>query len=770
MSSPLRWFQSCALLGVLAAAPAFAAAPAQAPPATVAVDFAAEEHGDAWFAAALEASVAGELARFHRVALADKPAASRCPGRERACLVSAAREAGVEVLVSGTLRGARLTYDVSETWTGARAFGGSLGLEAGLTSAVLQQRLGAIVRPIVQSGGLLDEKPAPRPAEAAPAAPAPEGPLGALLLPLCLVALMLFVAWPPALAVLLVGRAAFRKGARPRSWALSALLLAALGAALAAALRPELREAVARQVAALTALAPALRLGAPVAGGLLWGGFALVLLRALVPQIQGLRQVRHDALWPLLRAWVALAGLRGLLLLAWAPLLWLTHAACAALGLEERLTLGLAVPAAGLLGALWFLTLVDNLALYLDTRLVEGPASARNPWHATYRRYFLGYVRRLGVDVGGRLDQVLFLPRAAAVHGQEEPWSVTSYGGGLSRPRVLVDAAASDLALGELPDETPMPERTVNGEELPLGLLVPGPAPAADGEATHLRRQRGAAARPRGPAPRLVGQNATLLGWLVPTAADASVPLISNNPEDFDVVRSLLTEHYAAFEKNLDEDEHDDTDPSQKDFLFGPLLREVGAVLRGDGQLSTVRLALALATARASWLSRRLLKWGFAFSARFLAAPAATLADASVALNRGLDHLIQYLWVADGGAAEPLTARANAPQLLRTSRELLQALGGRPSRQLLRATPRTRLERLAACFYSPIAPPPRRRVARVLLALAVALAAFAGVGSAVAEALDYHPVYQERMRAQDEARSQAVQQEQGAANGEERSP
>ena len=52
-----------------------------------------------------------------------------------------------------------------------------------------------------------------------------------------------------------------------------------------------------------------------------------------------------------------------------------------------------------------------------------------------------------------------------------------------------------------------------------------------------------------------------------------TVPLISNTSEDYEVVKSLLTAHYSAFEKNFDEDDHDDTDPTQKDYLFGAILR-----------------------------------------------------------------------------------------------------------------------------------------------------------------------------------------------------
>jgi hypothetical protein len=249
----------------------------------------------------------------------------------------------------------------------------------------------------------------------------------------------------------------------------------------------------------------------------------------------------------------------------------------------------------------------------------------------------------------------------------------------------------------------------------------------------------------------LIGQNATLLGWVMPVPIDESVPLISNSQEDFDVVRELLTEHYAAFEKNLDEDEHDDTDPTQKDFLFGALLHEVGAILRSDTRLMTVRLAVELGAYKASWLTRKVVRLGLAIRDRFFAWPAARVGDCYVALNHGLDHLIQYLYMSVPGDLEKglLTARANPPQLFSTSKEIIEAVGrtapDAKDRHIFGATPRSRIEQLAALFYAPIAP----RTGRAVRALAVAgvlLVAGLATAHAAIKALDYDPVYQQRMR------------------------
>ncbi|MGZ3408627.1 MAG: hypothetical protein ACXVAN_19385, partial [Polyangia bacterium] len=429
--------------------------------------------------------------------------------------------------------------------------------------------------------------------------------------------------------------------------------------------------------------------------------------------------------------------------------------ACDAVGLPQRATLALALPAVGLLVYVWLLTLVDNLALFLDAQLVVGPATARNPWHATIKRYFRGYVRRTGVELDAALfERTLFLPSLLP--------TVVSYGGGLARPRILVGEKARDAALGQLPDEDELPERTVNPEELPYGFLVPG---LGDVNSAEQRRRELtlAPARPRGAAPRLLGENATLLGWVMPQAGDDGIPLISNTSEDFDVVKRLLTEHYAAFERNLDDDEIDDTDPTQKDFLFGALLRELGTLASRDTLLSTIRLSFAVVEPKASRLPRWLIQTVIGLYERFLSGPAARVADAHAALNQGLHHLIQYLAFVRGGAEGHLTTRANAPRLIQNSKDLLERMDraaiATVERQLLAATPRNRLLWLSELFHAPLG---RRRSSalRVGAALALMIVAGGAIFIAVRNAVDYHPIYVERVQ------PDAVRSTQGAAPDE----
>lgn len=700
------------------------AAPSEEAPAKVAVDFARPESGPRWFSAALQELVTRSLGRFTAVQIADPLDAAACPSRETRCLIEAYHAAGVEVVVLGATSGEKLEYEVFATWSGARAFGGSIELE-GTNMATLERRIGEIVRPIVTRGGLIDEA---RWVQTEPAvflaAPLREDLFAAVIALLVLLLLL-----PSFAARLLAGRDAKLASEKWSLPIIAGLLLLGGLVFYGRVFRPavELWELV-----------------LPIAAGMLWGLFVLLNAGWVFAPIHGLGRVRHDALWPLLKAWMMLSFLRALVLILYLPPALLGIYVFAEIGFSERAIFGMILPLLGLLLVFWLLALVESLTLFLDRELVVGPADESNAWHLTIRRYFLGYVRRNGVELDPQLAmRALFLPSPLE--------NVESYGGGFARPRILVGWKTRELALGELPDETAAPERNVNLEEWPVGLIVPSGEDDRPKKLELLRRKLTTAApRPRGQQPRLLGENATLLGWIMPQSMEQSIPLIANDRDDYHVVRKLLSTHYAAFTQSLGEDEVDDTDPTQKDFLFGALLREIGGVRRYESLFSTIELTLNWRSSKASWLSRLFMAAAIEPYKRLLSGPAAMVADAYVALNHGLHHLIQYLLHVRDDDSPLLTARAGVPDLLRTSKIILDraatSMVTAEDRKLLAATPRNRLIWLSRFFHRPLFAERDQRLRRIF-AFVFAAAFCALFVRAVDDAFRYHPHYVERMSA-----------------------
>jgi hypothetical protein len=257
-----------------------------------------------------------------------------------------------------------------------------------------------------------------------------------------------------------------------------------------------------------------------------------------------------------------------------------------------------------------------------------------------------------------------------------------------------------------------------------------------------------APSRPRAVLPRVVGESATLLGWVLPQPVGDGVPLIANTVEDFEVVKRLLSEHYAAFARHVDDDDVDDTDPTQKDFLFGALIREMGALARRDSLLATLWYSVELATSQISRVARVLTRPFMVLYKRFLSGPAARVADAHAALNQGLHHLIQYLCFLKGEDESRLTARADMPRLIQTSRDMLERIERdrqtAEERLLLAATPRNRLLWLSQFFHAPLASR-SHRLRRAVGVAALLLVVAVGLAAAIRNAVDYHPRYLEHV-------------------------
>jgi hypothetical protein len=454
-----------------------------------------------------------------------------------------------------------------------------------------------------------------------------------------------------------------------------------------------------------------------VAGGVAWGTFAAVSLPIVFPPLSGLSRVDHLDLFRVIGSWLLLAVQRAAeVALLHAPLAALLAAVCAWLEVSALVALAVVAPLAGLAFRLWLHALIEVLSRRLDPVLVDGVATADNPWDAAIRAYLLGYMRRLGWEGDERaLETILFLP------GIEEEALV--YGGGATSVRIVVPRVWLELALapyGRPHDYAAPMVSTLHWTEWNAGLVVPTELfvpvatpeqrrpreePVAEGEVEH----------------EPLGEPPTLAGIVEPSQLDERG---AHRPwED-----PLWLQWHTG-------EEHDGTDASDRDFLFGLLVHAVGSSLRRESLPATVAIA---------W--RRLVRTpgprAFA-AARALATRVPTrLADASAALV-ARHHLVQYLAWRAWRRDDLLTARANAPELERQSLAILRALEAEavPEPRAARAL-RRRLRWMIPFVRSPSG---RRRPLWRRPAVAVALIAALAAGAlAAAQAIDYHQTYVQR--------------------------
>ncbi len=694
------------LCGVLACAGAGARAAEPAPDATIAVSLRADGV-PAWQARAVEHALALDLVGGRLGAPAKPVPPPACAPRALECTIAGYRAAGVNVAVTGALEPGRLRYRILLTWPTAsppvvRGATSTAGVgRAGLTAAMHEA-----LRPILRPGGPLDHMTSAPAGETPASLPVPGARDTAAAAALLALALLLLAMLVP--------------GAR------------AVGLARLRALRPTLAAAV-----ALIATAVALVAAAPwiagsawsiyVAGGLAWGWFAAVTLPHLFPLLGGLERVEHGDLFRLLRAWTVLSLQRIFeLAIFYAPFALILWGACTALDVPAAIAIGVVAPLWGLVIRLAVRVAVETLALRLDRELVTGDASAADPWQVAVRAYVLGYVRRVGWPADDHLlDDVLFLPG----EGEE----IVLYGGGLTHARIVIGQPLLERALapqGRPHDYAAPRVSKLNWTEWSAGLVVPLEVDAKI--ATREDRQPREGALDEGESEQLaLGEPRTLAGIIEPRPLD---PRDAHRP----------WEDPAWLDYDAGE-EYDGTDASDKDFLFGAIVRELGRIQRHEDRAATLALAARRGLDRRPGLARAAERVAGPLRAVFGRYPA-LVGDAFAALNFARHHLIQDLARRAWHREELLTARAYAPELERRTGEILAGLEADQTREprTAGATPRRRLAWMGALAHRPVRDERALRRRRIAVAGVVATALGALIAGVI-QAVVYHPTYVERM-------------------------
>ena len=457
-----------------------------------------------------------------------------------------------------------------------------------------------------------------------------------------------------------------------------------------------------------------------VVGGLAWGLAIAVCIPIALPSLTGLHRVEHHELWPVLRAWGALALQRASWVAAWlVPLgvvLWLVGDV---LEVPVLVTFGVIAPLVVLAARLVWRALVEVIAARLDGVLVEPETGA---WHAQVRGYLVGYLRRANLDVDEEL-----LARVQFLAGRE-PERVAVYGGGLTHTRVVIGRAMLERALAPYgrPHDYAMPRvSTLHWTHWNSGLVMPTATDEKLASRADRDPKKSGLAADDGEHERIaLGEPPTLTGIIEPTAFD---PRTRYRPDEDPL--------WLDWDPG---EEFDGTDAGDKDFLFGLLVSALGTTQRHEDRAATFALAWR------QWLAPHRFARALARATAPLRAAAArnatTVADLYAVLGGARHHLAQYLAWQLWQREELVTARAYVPQLEQRSRSILTALDmdvaddDRPLRERLR-----RLRR----FIDPRAVVKRSQRQRIALAFA-ALAALAVVTALAVQAVLYHSTYEER--------------------------
>jgi hypothetical protein len=440
------------------------------------------------------------------------------------------------------------------------------------------------------------------------------------------------------------------------------------------------------------------------------------------PPLVGLARADFAELGPVLRAWLAGVAVR-------AVAIALAYAAIGAVAFvvagADTVAIALVVPVALLVGRLWLRTIVALLAVRLDGELVDPDADAA-AWDVATRNYFVGYFRRNAITVDVvTLDRVQFLP------GRGE--RIECYGGGLVATRIVVPLRVLELALapwGRPHDYAAPRVSTLHWTQWNAGLVVPSEdkrlASVEDRQLHHLSDDGEYEREPLGEPPTLAG-------------------IIE--PEDLDPRRSYRPKEDPLWLDWDPGDEHDGTDAGDRDFLFGALVRALGDVYRGADRSHGLVLGLgwSAAASPASGPRARVHR-AIGRALAILTKPEHALSNVHAALLGARHHLVQHIAFSSWQREDLVTARAYAPELEATSRQILTTLLALPDAAWATGPGIEGKRDLAALAPLVRGIPRRARPTWRRFAVAGALAVGASLAIvAVVDAVRYHATYVQRV-------------------------
>lgn len=408
------------------------------------VDFHASDKNRAWVAAAHELNVLNMFKDSPRLQSIPKDTLPLAACSDFDCRRKILRGAGIDLYIEGTVGDGVLQYRALVPETEQVLSEGAISIAANTTPELVKTGFLHAMKPFTESGGILDQRIALRRAEKVAAAHGPRGAKLAMGITLAFISLVILIG-------ILVLFFRFRHG-RPAFLGLGFLWTCfALGPLWL--ISEEL--ALVKPVAAFAMPDPwvlAVLSGLGV-GWALWG-FGLCIL----PQLRGLETLKQNRMPLVIDALFTMFVYRFLAALAWAGIAaGLVLGAQKVFGLDKVHSVALALIVFGGLTTISALVF-EILAQILDQRYVHGFPTRDNPWHQKVVAAL--QTHPLLVDLQDLSGRVLFLPTT-----HDKP---LTYGGGITRPRILLPLATLEKAFATRPEDNGL------AYDFLAGLIVDG--------------------------------------------------------------------------------------------------------------------------------------------------------------------------------------------------------------------------------------------------------------------------------------------------------
>ena len=636
-----------------------------------------------WVVNALEQNIYNDLAGYARVIPAQKlpDESSLCPGRDVDCLLALYRDAEIDALMLGMVSDSEIKYETYDVANDIRVANGEIPVGSG--SSLLKLRIGAFraFRAFLEKGGILDDR------QQSTGVNTDWGVGGNLsahaananrqLRIEVLYGLAGFTCLPFLLS--LFSRAIFHPERRKMmtnglyGFTLLSLALFAYQYHLETTTGGNAFNAFLELFGGYFWILAGL-------GGAVWGYFLIVVIRIILPRIQGIERIEQANLAPLLQSLLLVSVIKTAFFFGVFGLVFFGVVYFSLLfSVSQEATVVLLFPLAGLYVFIWMALMLDVFSMSIDVKIAGRKFNSGSEWNRKIRQYFIHYLKRNGVKMNREMvDDVVFVPGAHQ--------GVICYRGGFSKPRIAINRDLLVLALGEIEknedEEDDAPDlEALNSEYVPPDLRqqsvlqiyanpdLSGRKKSMFGSLRDKRRARRLDAvlhyfnRDLHGAKKLSSPRSSSLahGFVFPDLeATGDIPsLLSDDDEDLRIIQDVLAEYGPRAHVDHEADV-DDADEHDMDFLFGAILHKFGSLLRHDDVFSTIKLNFTFKS------KIRGAGYNFPIARHF-----AAVADSFVVFNFGMHHLMQYLYYRATKDPSQLTYKGAPGLMLKTQAEIL---------------------------------------------------------------------------------------------------
>jgi len=485
-------------------------------------------------------------------------------------------------------------------------------------------------------------------------------------------------------------------------------------------------------------------------GGVVWGYFLIINIKIVIPHLQGIERVKPNILFPLFQSLFITILIKVLLISTfYIGFFYGVFYIGKFYSIDQELMVLLLFPFAGLFIIYWTALMLDVFAMSIDVKLSSGDLNYKNVWNLEIRKYFIAHLKRNGVVLDKQLiDDVVFLA------GQNK--GVVCYGGGFSRPRIIIEKDLIKFALGDIddfnPEKTAEYTRRIFDKSLRQNSVFKIVANLSAGykkkrlfKSRYDKKRIGILQSVQKYFQRDLESNRNKLderpadvmqGVVIPRlGSDDDLPsLMSDNGVDIHIVEAMLKENTGDNFHYDPDAEVDDSSEKDKDFLFGAILHRFGELLRHEHIFTTIYYYFRHKKAAKG------LSYNFLFSKYF-----AIVADTFVVINFGLNHLMQYLHYQATNISSYLTIKGIPSEMLRSQDEILISAKKAADERKPRLIRTDELERIVwlsrFCQGSFQLQQGINTRAKKIFKLSFSLGIVYMVSIVVIDAYDYHPKY-----------------------------